>query len=68
LAQVGDQSVDECRLAGAWRSGDAEEPGAAKVRAHRLHQSREPWGRPLAFGGGLGDSATLARAHPGDKI
>ena len=64
VARVG---VDQRRLAGARRPGEAHHQGMAQVRLHGLQQARRGGRQSLQLRDGTRDGAPLARAHALDE-
>ncbi len=68
LPQVGDDGVDQRRLAGPGRPREADDEGVAEVRLQRLQQRRGGSRKPLKLGDHAGDGAPLAGPHSLDGV
>jgi hypothetical protein len=66
-AELPDQAVDQRRLAGARRSGDAERVGVAEPRVDACHDRRHVSGFVLDPRHQLGEGDAVARQHPIDE-
>ena len=63
LSQMRDGGVDQRRLAGARRAGEADDEGVAEVRLQSLQQRRRGSREPLEFGDRACDGAPLSGPH-----
>ena len=63
LSQMRDDGVDQRRLAGARRAGEADDESVAEVRLQRLQQRRGSGRKPLELGDHACDGAPLSGSH-----